>query len=181
MLNQLIYKIIEFELLCSIVSPEQVISWADDQILAYDELEEILLDLCVAKSEEKQLKILGNIDTNIENEAFELVAIELLKRYESGLLDFFELANKLLVIHYHSSKLSPDSVDFIIWLDDETSLITEGIKELEPAKKNLHEFLTGIVEKHNKSNHSDLVKLSPFCSKKVANFSKPVFEALCLL
>jgi hypothetical protein len=165
-LNQLIYKIIEFELLCSIVSPEQVVSWADDQILTYDEPEEILLDLCVAKSEEMQHKILGNIDTNLENEAFELVAIELLKRYESGLLDFFELTNKLLAIHYHSSKLSPDSIDFIIWLDDEASLITEGIKELEPAKRNLHEFLAGIVEKHNKSKHSDLVKLSPFLFQK---------------
>jgi len=148
-LNQLIYKIIEFELLCSIVSPEQVVSWVDDQVLAYDEPEETLLDLCVAKSEEKQLEILGDIDTNLENEAFELVAIELLKRYESGLLDFFELTNKLLVVHYHSSKLSPDSVDFIIWLDDEVCLITEGIKELEPAERNLHEFLAGIVEKHN--------------------------------
>ncbi|WP_019606641.1 hypothetical protein [Teredinibacter turnerae] len=166
MLNQLIYKIIELELLCSIVSPEQVVSWADDQILAYDEPEEILLDLCVAKSEEKQLKILDNIDTNLENEAFELVAIELLKRYESGLLDFFELTNKLLVIHYHSSKLAPDSIDFLIWLDDEACLITEGIKELEPAKRNLQEFLAGIVEKHNKSKHSDLVKLSPFLFQK---------------
>lgn len=166
MLNQLIYKIIEFELLCSIVSPEQVVSWADDQILAYDEPEEILLDLCVAKSEEKQRKILGKIDASLENEAFELVAIELLQYYESGLLDFFELTNKLLVIHYHSSKLSPDSIDFIIWLDDEVCLITEGIKELEPAKRNLHEFLAGIVEKHNKSKHSDLVKSSPFLFQK---------------
>ena len=30
----------------------------------------------------------------------------------------------------------------------------------------------------NKSKHADLVKLSLFCSKKVANFTKPVFEAL---
>ncbi|MCA6059513.1 hypothetical protein HUF18_06955 [Thalassolituus sp. ST750PaO-4] len=164
--NQLIYKIIEFELLCSIVSPEQVVLWADEQILDYDETEEALLELCVANSEEKQLKILGNIDTNLENEAFELVAIELLKRYELGLLDFFELTNKLLVIHYHSSKLSPVSIDFIIWLDDEVCLITEGIKELEPAKKILQKFLAGIVEKHNKPKHADLVKLSPFLFQK---------------
>jgi len=32
--------------------------------------------------------------------------------------------------------------------------------------------------KCNKSKHADLVKLSPFCSKKVANVTKPVFEAL---
>ncbi|HRH79017.1 MAG TPA: hypothetical protein PK129_16845 [Cellvibrionaceae bacterium] len=150
MLNQLIYKIIEYELLCSIVSPDQVISWADEQILANNEPEETLLDLCVAESEDKQLKILGNLDSNLENEAFELVAIELLKRYESGLLDFFEVTNKLLVIHWHSTKLEPDSTDFIIWLGDEACLITEGINELEPAKKNLHEFLVGIEEKHNR-------------------------------
>lgn len=166
MLNQLTYKIIEYGLLCSIVSPNQVVSWADEQILANNEPDETLLDLCVAKSEEKQLKILGNIDSNLENEAFELVAIELLKRYESGLLDFFEVTNKLLVIHWHSSKLEPDSTDFIIWLDDEACLITEGIKELEPAKKNLHEFLSEIEEKHNKSKHADLVKLSPFLFQK---------------
>lgn len=30
----------------------------------------------------------------------------------------------------------------------------------------------------SKSKHPDLAKLSPFCSKKVANFTKPVFQAL---
>lgn len=164
--NQLIYKIIEFELLCSIIDPDQVVSWADEQILANDDPEETLLDLCVAKTEEKQLKLLGNLAANSENEAFELVAIELLKRYESGILNFFEVTNKLLVMHYHSSKLEPDSTDFIIWLDDEACLVTEGIKELEPAKEELHEFLAGILEKHNKSKHSDLVKLSPFLFQK---------------
>ena len=166
MLNQLVYKVIEFELLCSIIDHEQVVSWADEQIIASDEPDEILLDLCVAKSEEKQLKTLGSLHANLENEAFELVAIELLKRYELGLLDFFEVTNKLLVMHYHSSKLAADSTDFIIWLDDEACLITEGIKELDPAKANLLEFLAGIGEKHNKSKHADLVKLSPFLFQK---------------
>ncbi|WP_444889691.1 hypothetical protein [Microbulbifer sp. DLAB2-AA] len=166
MLNQLVYKVIEFELLCSIIGPEQVVSWADEQIIASDEPEEVLLDLCVAKAEDKQLKILGSLDASLENEAFELVVMELLKQYESGLLDFFEVANKLLVMHYHSSKLAADTTDFIIWLDDETCLIAEGIKELDPAIANLHKFLAGIVEKHNQSKHADLVKLSPFLFQK---------------
>jgi len=165
-LNQLVYKVIEFELLCSIISPEQVVSWADEQIIASDEPDEVLLDLCMTKAEDKQLKILRNLDASIENEAFELVAMEILKQYESGLLDFFEVANKLLVMHYHSSKLEADTTDFIIWLDDEVCLITEGIKELDPAKVNLLKYLAGIVEKHNKSNHADLVMLSPFLFQK---------------
>ena len=166
MLNQLVYKVIEFELLCSIIAPEQVVSWADEQIISSDEPEELLLDLCVAKSEDKQLKVLGSLDTSLENEAFELVAIELLKQYESGLLDFFEVTNKLLVMHYHSSKLAADITDFVIWLDDEACLITEGIKELDLATINLLKFLTSIVEKHNKSKHADLVKLSSFLFQK---------------
>ena len=165
-LNQLVYKVIEFELLCSIIDPDQVVSWADEQIIASDEPEEVLLDLCVAKSEDKQLKILGSLDASLENEAFELVAMELLKQYESGLLDFFEVTTKLLVMHYHSSKLAADTTDFIIWLDDETFLIAEGIKELDSATANLLKFLAGIVEKHNKSKHADLVKLSPFLFQK---------------
>jgi len=165
-LNQLVYKVIEFELLCSIINPEQVVSWADEQIIENDEPEEILLDLCVAKTEVKQLKIFDILDSSLENEAFELIAIELLKRYESGQLDFFETTNKLLVMHYHSLKLAADTTDFITWLDDEVCLITEGIKELEPAKDNLHKFLAGIAEKHNKSKHADLVKLSPFLFQK---------------
>ena len=152
--------------MCSTITPEQIVNWADEQILANEEPEETLLDLCVAKSEDKQLKILGGLDGSLENEAFELVAIELLKRCESGLLDFFELTNKLLVIHYHSSKPASDFTDFIIWLDDEACLITEGIKEHEPAKENLQVFLAGIVVKYNKSKHSDLVKLSPFLLQK---------------
>jgi len=92
----------------------------------------------------------------LENKAFELVAIELLKRYESGQLDFFETTNKLLVMHYHSSKLAADTTDFIIWLDDEACLIAEGIKELESAKNNLHKFLAGIAEKHTVNSMKDL-------------------------
>ncbi|MDX3775496.1 hypothetical protein QE250_15365 [Chromatiaceae bacterium AAb-1] len=166
MLNQLVYKVIEFELLCSIIDPVQVVSWADERVIASDEPEELLLDLCVAKSEDTQLKVLGSLDVSLENEAFELVAMELLKQYESGLLDFFEVANNLLAMHYHSSKLDSDATDFIIWLGDEVCLITEGIKELEPATVNLLKFLVGIVEKHNKSKHADLVKLSPFLFQK---------------
>lgn len=166
MLNLLIYKIIELELLCSLISPAQVVSWADEQIIEKDEPEETLLDLCLAESEEKQLKILTTFESISENEAFELVTIELLQRYKSGQIDFFEITNKLLLLHYHSSKLATDTTDFIMWLDDETCLIAEGIKEIEPAETVLHEFLSGIASKHNKSNHSDLVNLSPFLFQK---------------
>lgn len=153
MLNQLAYKVIEFELLCSLISPEQIVRWADEQIIEKEEPEEILLNLCVASSEDKQLKILGAFDSSSENEAFELVATELFKKYDSGQIDFFETTNKLLVMHYHSSTLEAKSTDFIIWLDDEACLITEGIKELEPAKHELHEFLSAIASKHNKGVH----------------------------
>ena len=153
MLNRRVYKILEFELLCSLISPEQIVSWADEQIIEFEEPEEILLDLCVAKSEDKQFKVFGILDSSNENEAFELVATELLKKYNSGAIDFFEATNKILLMHYHSSKLDADTTDFIIWLDDESCLITEGIKELESAKQKLHKFLSAIASKHNKGVH----------------------------
>ena len=150
MSSQLVFKVIEFELLCSMTDAQQIANWADEQIISSDEPEEILFDLCLTTSKEKQLKILGCLNANLENEAFALVAIKLLKRYELGLLDFFEVANKLVAIHYHSSNLSVDFTNFIIWLDDEACLITEGIKELETAEDDLIRFLLGIKEKHSK-------------------------------
>ena len=36
-------------------------------------------------------------------------------------------------------------------------------------------------KKVNKLKHADLVKLSPFLFKKVANYTKPVFEAIASL
>lgn len=148
--SELVFKVIEFELLCSITDAQQIVKWADEQIISSDEPEEILFDLCLATCKEKQLKILGSVHANLENEAFALVAIKLLKRYELGLLDFFEVTSKLVAIHYHSSNLSVDFTNFIIWLDDEACLITEGIKELETAEDDLIRFLLGIKEKHSK-------------------------------
>ena len=114
MSSQLVFKVIEFELLCSMTDAQQIVNWADAQIISSEEPEEILFDLCLTTSKEKQLKVLGSLHANLENEAFELVAIKLLKRYELGLLDFFEVTNKLVAIHYHSSNLSVDFTNFII-------------------------------------------------------------------
>jgi len=47
-------------------------------------------------------------------------------------------------MHYHSSGLSADNLDFCIWVDDEASLITEGVKELKPAEEELSQFLANL-------------------------------------
>lgn len=116
MLDQLVYKVIELELLCSLISPERVMSLADEQIIESDEPDDVLLDLCIAKSEDRQFKILGALGSNNENEAFELVATELFKKYDSGVSNFLETTRKLLVMHYHSSKLEADTAGFMYGL-----------------------------------------------------------------
>ena len=54
--SQLVFKVIEFELLCSITDAPQIVKWADEQIISNDEPEEILFDLCLATCKEKHSK-----------------------------------------------------------------------------------------------------------------------------
>lgn len=152
-------------LLCSLVSVEEIVQWADEEILRSDELDEMVMDLSLANDEDKQYKAFSQLDSKYESEAFNSVAFNIAELYDNKALDFHEVSSKLILMSYHSVNLSSDQIDFCNWLDDETCLIAQGIKEQVPAEVELKGFMEIVKSKHNQRLQSDLRPLSPFVQK----------------
>lgn len=165
MLNPIEYKIKEYELLCSLASVEEIVKWADEEILRYNEPDEMLMDLSLANDEETQFNVFSRLDSQYESEAFNNVAFKIAELYGKQALDFNEASSKLILMSYHSVNLESDQIDFCNWLDDETSLIAQGIKEQSMAEAELKEFFEIEKSKHKKRLQSDLTSLLPFIQK----------------
>lgn len=165
MLNPIEYKIKEYELLCSLVSVEEIVQWADEEILRSDNLDEMIMDLSLANDQDKQFEVFSQLDSKYESEAFNSVTCKISELYGNKAFDFHEVSSKLILMSYHSVNLSSYQIDFCNWLDDETCLIAQGIKEQGPAETELKGFMEIVKSKHNQRLQSDLRPLSPFVQK----------------
>ncbi|WP_353376654.1 hypothetical protein [Microbulbifer sp. NBRC 101763] len=108
------------------------------------------MDLLLANDEDKQYRVLSQLDFKCESEAFDSVASRIAELYECSKLDFHEVPSKLILMSFHSVNLSSDQAKCCSWLDDETCLIMQGIKEQGPAEVELKGFMEIVKLKHNR-------------------------------
>lgn len=141
-------KIFEYKLLVDLIQPEEVAKWADDEILKCECPPSQLCELSLTNDKKDQLRILAAMSDGSENQAFEWTCVELNKLYSEGELNFFEVVNKLLPIYWNAQELDQEYSDFCSWVDDEASLASLGVKELESSQPEMSKFLARFTEKH---------------------------------
>jgi len=110
MYRELSYKVKEYELLCSLISANELVTWADNIILNEDDLDEIIIGLSLTNNAKKQYGILSNLSTKHESKAFSIVTNKIAKLYENNILGFYEISNKLISMNCHSINLSNHQV-----------------------------------------------------------------------
>jgi hypothetical protein len=140
-------------LAAGLLTKQEVIAWADEKIAALAEPPEILLDISLAENRGtgevvdllKNL-IKSNID-KVSTKSFERLALLLKKRLDKQKISTDEVASALYALWNQSAGLPEHYESFCLWVDDEFSLVRQGIKERSSAEEELSEFLAGIEKK----------------------------------
>jgi hypothetical protein len=147
-------KYYELGLILGLISKAEVISWSDNMIAVLDKPPNNLLDISL--SGQKSINELGALLNRFDKgEKFKEVSVSAFKKIGTVLkekidkkeLSFDEVAQKLYFVSQYSQISLPEEYkEFCNWLDDEFSLVNQGIKDRLNAEKDLYNFLEILIE-----------------------------------
>ena len=147
-------KYYELGLILGLITKAEVISWSDNLIEILEKPPTQLLDISLSgqKSINELSALLNRFDKGdkykeISVSAFKKIGTVLKEKIDKKELSFDEVAQKLyFVSQYSHISLIEEHEEFCNWVDDEFSLVNQGIKDRLSAEKDLYNFLLILTE-----------------------------------
>lgn len=142
-------KYYELGLVLGLFTRTEVIVWSDNLIKTIEKPSDNLIEISLSgqKSKNELCALLNRFDKvdkykEISVSAFKRICSILRNRIDKKEMSFDEIAQKLYFVSKYPHILLPvDQEEFCNWVDDEFSLVRQGIKDRVSAEKKLYNLL----------------------------------------